>query len=79
MLTVVLDWSDLPCFEVGTKIVAHLMAKALVGYPLCRDPEIISLFSEYGNAVPTSGFFIAMFPGLLKPYVSPGSIYMLDY
>lgn len=54
------------CFETGTKIVAHLTAKSLVGYPLCREQELISLFAQYGNAVPTSGFFISMFPNILK-------------
>jgi cytochrome P450 monooxygenase len=55
------------CFETGTRIVAHLTAKSLVGYPLCRDPELINLFAGYGNAVPSSGFFISMFPSILKP------------
>nr|A0A0E3D8N7.1 RecName: Full=Cytochrome P450 monooxygenase janQ; AltName: Full=Janthitremanes biosynthesis cluster protein Q [Penicillium janthinellum]AGZ20487.1 cytochrome P450 monooxygenase [Penicillium janthinellum] len=58
------------CFETGTRIVAHLTAKSLVGHPLCRDPEIIDLFAGYGNAVPSSGFLIAMFPGILKPLVA---------
>ncbi|KAE8420539.1 cytochrome P450 [Aspergillus pseudocaelatus] len=61
------DWNDLCCFATGTRIVAHLTAKFLVGYPLSRDTELIDLFAEYGNAVPTSGFFIAMFPEVLKP------------
>ncbi|GMF71470.1 unnamed protein product [Aspergillus oryzae] len=61
------DWNDLCCFATGTRIVAHLTAKSLVGYPLSRDTELIDLFAEYGNAVPTSGFFIAMFPQILKP------------
>ncbi|KAE8362725.1 cytochrome P450 [Aspergillus caelatus] len=61
------DWNDLCCFATGTRIVAHLTAKSLVGYPLSRDTELIDLFAEYGNAVPTSGFFIAMFPEVLKP------------
>ncbi|KAB8071302.1 cytochrome P450 [Aspergillus leporis] len=61
---------DFCCFETGTRIVAHLTAKSLVGYPLCRNPEVIELFAQYGNAVPTSGFFIAMFPGFLRPFVA---------
>lgn len=63
-----LDWNYFSCFEVGARIVAHLTAKSMMGYPLCRDPEIIDLFVDYGNAVPISGFFIARFPELLKPY-----------
>ncbi|BAE65190.1 unnamed protein product [Aspergillus oryzae RIB40] len=64
------DWNDLCCFATGTRIVAHLTAKSLVGYPLSRDTELINLFAEYGNAVPTSGFFIAMFPQILKPFAA---------
>ncbi|KAB8259857.1 cytochrome P450 [Aspergillus pseudonomiae] len=64
------DWNDLCCFATGTRIVAHLTAKSLVGYPLSRDKELIDLFAEYGNAVPTSGFFIAMFPEILKPFAA---------
>ncbi|KAL8722765.1 MAG: hypothetical protein Q9225_000826 [Loekoesia sp. 1 TL-2023] len=44
-----------------------MTAKILIGHPYCRDPEILRLFSEYGNAVPLSGWFIAKFPGFLKP------------
>lgn len=66
-------WSELCCYEIGTRIVAHLTAKSLVGYPLCRDPELIELFAAYGNAVPVSGFFISMFPEIMKPYISPQS------
>ncbi|KAJ5361617.1 cytochrome P450 [Penicillium brevicompactum] len=58
---------EINCFETGTKIVSHLTAKSLVGYPLCRDAKLIDVFAQYGNAVPTSGFFIAMFPEILKP------------
>ncbi|KAE8329207.1 cytochrome P450 [Aspergillus sergii] len=64
------DWNDLCCFAIGTRIVAHLTAKSLVGYPLSQDTELIDLFAEYGNAVPTSGFFIAMFPEILKPFAA---------
>ncbi|KAE8316939.1 cytochrome P450 [Aspergillus transmontanensis] len=64
------DWNNLCCFGTGTRIVAHLTAKSLVGYPLSRDTELIDLFAEYGNAVPTSGFFIAMFPEILKPFAA---------
>ncbi|PIG80525.1 putative cytochrome P450 [Aspergillus arachidicola] len=64
------DWNDLCCFATGTRIVAHLTAKSLVGYPLSRDTELIDLFAEYGNAVPTSGFFIAMFSEILKPFAA---------
>ncbi|KAI9728824.1 MAG: hypothetical protein M1834_007211 [Cirrosporium novae-zelandiae] len=60
-------WNAVPCFETGTRMVAHLTAKSLVGRPMCRDPEIIDLFSTFGNVVPTSGFFITMFPEYLKP------------
>ena len=66
-------WSELCCYEIGTRIVAHLTAKSLVGYPLCRDPELIELFAAYGNAVPVSGFFISMFPEVMKPYIPPHS------
>ena len=57
----------MPVFETGTRIVAHLTAKSLVGRPMCRDPEIIDMFAQFGNAVPISGFFIAIFPEFLKP------------
>ncbi|PKY06744.1 cytochrome P450 [Aspergillus campestris IBT 28561] len=63
-------WNELCCYEIGTRIVAHLTAKSLVGYPLCRDPELIDLFAAYGNAVPISGFFISMFPEFMKPFVA---------
>nr|Q9C450.1 RecName: Full=Cytochrome P450 monooxygenase paxQ; AltName: Full=Paxilline synthesis protein Q [Penicillium paxilli]AAK11527.1 PaxQ [Penicillium paxilli] len=61
---------ELPCFETGARVVAHLTARSLVGYPLCRNPEIVNLFTDYGSAVPTSGFFIAMFPEIMKPFVA---------
>ncbi|MCJ1280020.1 hypothetical protein MMC21_007845 [Puttea exsequens] len=60
-------WTKLSCFLTTAKVVSHMTAKVLIGYPYCRDPELLHLFSEYGNAVPLSGWFIAKFPALLKP------------
>lgn len=71
---------EFSCFETGTKIVSHLTAKSLVGYPLCRDTKLVEMSAQYGNAVPTSGFFIAMFPEILRPYVqTPSRLVPFDW
>lgn len=45
----------------------RMIGRVLVGSPLCRDPEAISLFTRYGSAVPVSGRQIAWLPEVLKP------------
>ncbi|OCK81421.1 cytochrome P450 [Lepidopterella palustris CBS 459.81] len=64
------SWTAIPCFQLATRIVSRMTAKSLVGRPLCRDPELVDLFCDYGNVVPPNGFFLGSLPNFLKPFVA---------
>lgn len=51
-----------------------MIGRVLVGHPLCRDPDAISLFMRYGSAVPVSGNQISWLPRILRPYETPSRV-----
>nr|A0A0E3D8P8.1 RecName: Full=Cytochrome P450 monooxygenase penQ; AltName: Full=Penitrem biosynthesis cluster protein Q [Penicillium crustosum]AGZ20192.1 cytochrome P450 monooxygenase [Penicillium crustosum] len=63
------DGAPFPCFPRYSRIVAALTVKALLG-SLENRPELIDLLCEYAEAIPLDGFFIALFPAVLKPIVA---------
>ncbi|OQE11240.1 hypothetical protein PENFLA_c076G08504 [Penicillium flavigenum] len=62
-------WQSFPCFPRYSRVVAALTVKALLG-SLENRPELIDLLCEYAEAIPLDGFFIALFPAVLKPIVA---------
>ncbi|CAI7583247.1 Cytochrome P450 [Penicillium manginii] len=64
-------WCDFDCLPVALALMLRMIGRVLVGHPLCRDPDAISLFMRYGSAVPVSGNQISWLPRILRPLLGP--------
>ncbi|OQE41217.1 hypothetical protein PENCOP_c005G04173 [Penicillium coprophilum] len=65
------EWKEFNCLSVALALMLRMIGRVLVGNPLCRDPDAISLFMRYGSAVPVSGHQISWLPRILRPFLGP--------
>ncbi|KZT50820.1 cytochrome P450 [Calocera cornea HHB12733] len=63
-------WKDIHARDVVLQIVCRAANRLFVGAPLCRDPEYTRISRAFTGTVAKAGFFIAIFPKFLKPFVA---------
>ncbi|GJE92694.1 cytochrome P450 [Phanerochaete sordida] len=63
------EWRAVPALDAMTRIVAQVSARIMVGAPLCHDPELLDMLTNFTTDVATSGLILSMVPGPLKPIV----------
>ncbi|EJT96540.1 cytochrome P450 [Dacryopinax primogenitus] len=64
------DWMPVNAYELILRVVCRTSNRLFVGLPLCRNEEFTKMSCDYTTTVIRAGFFIAMFPGFLKPLVA---------
>jgi cytochrome P450 len=65
------NWSEINVFDTCEKIMAHAINRMLVGLPLCRNNEYLSVAQRFTNAIGLSALLIRTLPRFLKPILGP--------
>ncbi|KAH7183430.1 cytochrome P450 [Fusarium flagelliforme] len=65
------EWTEIPVFEKAQEITSGVTNRVFVGYPLCRNEEMLKLGIAFAQDIPVSAMLIKLFHRLIKPLVAP--------
>lgn len=65
------DWTDICIFETAQQITSGVTNRAFVGFPLCRNEEMLKLGVAFAQDIPLSSMLLKPFPNFIKPLVAP--------
>ncbi|KAI9465132.1 cytochrome P450 [Lactarius psammicola] len=64
------DWVKVPAKETMQRVISATTNRVLVGSPLCRDPDYLTLNMNFAVNVVKTATVISMFPKLFRPIVA---------
>ncbi|KAM0229976.1 hypothetical protein ACHAP5_011493 [Fusarium lateritium] len=65
------DWKEVCVFETMQQMLSGVTNRAFVGFPLCRNEEILKLGVAFAQDIPLSAAILKPFPSIIKPFVAP--------
>ncbi|QPC62948.1 hypothetical protein HYE67_005179 [Fusarium culmorum] len=65
------EWTEVCIFENAQLITSGVTNRAFVGFPLCRNDEMLKLGIAFAQDIPLSSMLLKPFPNFLKPLVAP--------
>ncbi|KAM0186729.1 hypothetical protein ACHAPI_011580 [Fusarium lateritium] len=65
------DWKEVCVFETMQQMLSGVTNRAFVGFPLCRNEEILKLGVAFAQDIPLSAAMLKPFPSIIKPFVAP--------
>ncbi|KAL3595806.1 hypothetical protein FPOAC2_10174 [Fusarium poae] len=65
------DWTEICIFEKTQQITSAMSNRAFVGFPLCRNEEMLDMGIAFAQDIPISSMLLKPFPNFLKPLVAP--------
>ncbi|KAJ7146844.1 cytochrome P450 [Mycena epipterygia] len=65
------DWKSFQVLPDVMQIVARTSNRLFVGFPICREPDYLTLNIDYTIAVVIRGVLISLVPDILKPILAP--------
>ncbi|KAM0354924.1 hypothetical protein ACHAPU_000762 [Fusarium lateritium] len=66
-----LDWKEVCVFESMQKMISGVANLMFVGFPMCRNDEMLRLGVAFAQDIPLSSAIIKAFPSFVKPIVAP--------
>ncbi|KAF4998659.1 hypothetical protein FGRMN_2985 [Fusarium graminum] len=65
------DWNEVCIFESMQRIISGVANRMFVGFPMCRDEEMLRLGVAFAQDIPLSSAILRVFPSFVKPVVAP--------
>ncbi|KAG6900185.1 hypothetical protein C0995_004120 [Termitomyces sp. Mi166 len=63
------EWSKFPALDTTLEVVARTTHRVFVGFPLCRNPDYISMCRDFAVNISKAAWVIRLFSPRLKPLV----------
>jgi len=64
------EWKSVPALKTILWVVSRTANRVIVGLPLCRNQEFLSIATDFTIDISQARFVVNMFPSWLKPFVS---------
>ncbi|KAF5667237.1 cytochrome P450 monooxygenase [Fusarium heterosporum] len=65
------DWNEVCVFESMQKMISGVANRMFVGFPMCRNEEMLRLGVAFAQDIPLSSAILRVFPSIVKPVVAP--------
>ncbi|KAF9779922.1 hypothetical protein IL306_001092 [Fusarium sp. DS 682] len=65
------DWTEVCVMETAQKMLSGITNRAFLGFPLCRNEEMLKLGIAFAQDIPVSSMMMKFFPRFIKPLVAP--------